>query len=46
MSRHWVDITGLGIFIIEWLVYILTLQHSAYGRDSLSASRSARAPEN
>ena len=37
MSRHWVDITAVGFFIIEWLVYALTLEHSAYGRDSLSA---------
>ena len=37
MSRHWVDITAVGFFIIEWLVYGLTLEHSAYGRDSLSA---------
>ena len=37
MGRHWVDITAVGFFIIEWLVYALTLEHSAYGRDSLSA---------
>jgi uncharacterized membrane protein len=37
MSRHWVDITAIGFFIIEWLVYAATLEHSAYGRDSLSA---------
>lgn len=37
MSRHWVDIAAVGFFIIEWLVYALTLEHSAYGRDSLSA---------
>lgn len=37
MSRHWVDIVAVGFFIIEWLVYALTLEHSAYGRDSLSA---------
>jgi uncharacterized membrane protein len=37
MSRHWVDITAVGFFIIEWLVYAATLEHSAYGRDSLSA---------
>lgn len=37
MSRHWVDITAVGFFIVEWLVYALTLEHSAYGRDSLSA---------
>jgi hypothetical protein len=34
MSRHWVDITAVGFFIVEWLVYALTLEHSAYGRDS------------
>jgi len=37
MSRHWVDITAVGFFIIEWLGYAATLEHSAYGRDSLSA---------
>jgi uncharacterized membrane protein len=37
MSRHWVDITAVGFFIIEWLAYALTLEHLAYGRDSLSA---------
>lgn len=43
MSRHWVDITAVGFFIIEWLVYALTLEHSAYGRDSLSARTTATA---
>ncbi|QQO24829.1 hypothetical protein JJB98_21490 [Bradyrhizobium diazoefficiens] len=44
-ARHWVDITGLGSFIIEWLVYIylLTLEHSAYGRDSLGVAICPRA---
>ena len=37
MSRHWVDITAVGFFIIEWTAYALTLEHSVYGRDSLSA---------
>ena len=41
MSRHWVDITAVGFFIIEWLVYGVTLEHSAYGRDSLSARMNA-----
>ncbi|MFT4121796.1 DUF599 domain-containing protein [Bradyrhizobium sp.] len=37
MGRHWVDIAAIGFFAIEWLVYAVTLEHSAYGRDSLSA---------
>jgi uncharacterized membrane protein len=34
---HTVDILAVGFFILEWTVYALTLEHSAYGRDSLSA---------
>jgi uncharacterized membrane protein len=37
MSGHWVDITAVGFFVVEWLGYAVTLEHSAYGRDSLSA---------
>jgi uncharacterized membrane protein len=37
MWAYWVDIAAVGFFIIEWTVYALTLEHSAYGRDSLSA---------
>ncbi|WJR81232.1 DUF599 domain-containing protein [Bradyrhizobium sp. NP1] len=37
MSGHWVDITAVGFFVVEWLGYAITLEHSAYGRDSLSA---------
>src|SRR5258708_12775755 len=37
MRAYWVDIAAVGFFIIEWTVYALTLEHSAYGRDSLSA---------
>ena len=37
MRTYWVDIAAVGFFIIEWSVYTLTLEHSAYGRDSLSA---------
>jgi len=37
MSAYWVDILAVGFFIIEWTVYAVTLEHSAYGRDSLSA---------
>src|SRR5271154_650745 len=32
-----VDILAVGFFIMEWTVYALTLEHSSYGRDSLSA---------
>ena len=37
MWAYWVDIAAIGFFIIEWTVYALTLEHSVYGRDSLSA---------
>src|ERR1700681_3998208 len=32
-----VDILAVGFFILEWAVYAVTLEHTAYGRDSLSA---------
>ena len=32
-----VDIAAVGFFILEWTVYAVTLEHTAYGRDSLSA---------
>jgi uncharacterized membrane protein len=37
MGAYWVDILAVGFFILEWSVYAVTLEHSAYGRDSLSA---------
>jgi uncharacterized membrane protein len=37
MSGYWVDILAVGFFALEWTVYAVTLEHSAYGRDSLSA---------
>jgi uncharacterized membrane protein len=37
MRAYWVDILAVGFFILEWTVYAVTLEHSAYGRDSLSA---------
>jgi uncharacterized membrane protein len=37
MSAYWVDIAAVGFFILEWTVYAHTLEHTAYGRDSLSA---------
>ena len=37
MSGYWIDILAVGFFILEWTVYAVTLEHSAYGRDSLSA---------
>jgi uncharacterized membrane protein len=37
MGGYWVDILAVGFFILEWTVYAVTLEHSAYGRDSLSA---------
>jgi uncharacterized membrane protein len=37
MGSYTVDILAVGFFILEWLVYAITLEHTAYGRDSLSA---------
>jgi uncharacterized membrane protein len=37
MAAYWVDILAIGFFILEWTVYAITLEHTAYGRDSLSA---------
>src|SRR6201996_7671691 len=37
MAAYTVDILAGGFFVLEWTVYAVTLEHSAYGRDSLSA---------
>jgi uncharacterized membrane protein len=37
MRAYLVDILAVGFFILEWAVYALTLEYTAYGRDSLSA---------
>jgi uncharacterized membrane protein len=37
MGTYTVDIFAVGFFLLEWTVYAVTLEHSAYGRDSLSA---------
>jgi uncharacterized membrane protein len=37
MGAYLVDILAVGFFIIEWTVYAVTLERSAYGQDSLSA---------
>jgi uncharacterized membrane protein len=37
MSSYSVDIVAVGFFLLEWCVYAITLEHTAYGRDSLSA---------
>ncbi len=37
MRAYWVDIAAVAFFVVEWLVYGITLEHTAYGRDSLSA---------
>src|SRR5258708_24708577 len=37
MRAYLVDILAVSFFIIEWLVYAVPLEHTAYGRDSLSA---------
>src|SRR5712664_1780555 len=37
MHAYWVDIAAVTFFVVEWLIYGITLEHTAYGRDSLSA---------
>ncbi|HEY2249265.1 MAG TPA: DUF599 domain-containing protein [Bradyrhizobium sp.] len=37
MGSYWVDILAVSFFIIEWIVYAFTLEHTAYGRNSLSS---------
>ena len=37
MAAYWVDIAAVAFFVVEWLAYGLTLEHTAYGRNSLSA---------
>jgi uncharacterized membrane protein len=37
MGAYSLDILAVGFFILEWMVYAVTLEHTAYGRDSLSA---------
>jgi len=37
MVAYTVDIAAVGFFILEWTVHAVTLEHTADGRDSLSA---------
>jgi uncharacterized membrane protein len=37
MASYTVDILAVGFFILEWTVYAVTVEHTTYGRDSLSA---------
>src|SRR6266571_6241846 len=37
MGAYRVDIAAVAFFVVEWLAYGFTLEHTAYGRDSLSA---------
>jgi uncharacterized membrane protein len=37
MRGYLVDIIAVAFFALEWTVYAITLEHTAYGRDSLSA---------
>ncbi len=41
MRSHWVDILAVSFFVIEWVTYGFTLEHTAYGRNSLSARMNA-----
>jgi len=37
MTGYWVDAAAVGFFVIEWLIYAITLERTAYCRDSLSS---------
>ena len=37
MTGYWVDVIAVGFFVVEWCAYVFTLEHTSYGRDSLSA---------
>ena len=37
VEYSWIDVVAVGFFILEWTTYAITLEHTAYGRDSLSA---------
>ncbi len=37
MGSYWVDILAIGFFVVEWVTYGFTLEHTSYGRDSLSS---------
>src|SRR5436309_689478 len=37
MAAYWIDILAVSFFVLEWTVYAVTLEHTAYGRNSLSA---------
>jgi uncharacterized membrane protein len=37
MGAYSVDILAVSFFVLEWAVYAVTLEHTAYGRNSLSA---------
>lgn len=41
MENYIVDIVAVGFFVVEWSVYAITLEHTAYGRDSLSERMNA-----
>src|ERR1700736_185448 len=41
MRSHWVDILAVSFFVIEWITYGFTLEHTAYGRNSLSSRMNA-----
>ncbi len=41
MGSYWVDILAVSFFVIEWVTYGFTLEHTAYGRNSLSSRMNA-----
>jgi uncharacterized membrane protein len=41
MGSYWVDILAISFFVIEWVTYGFTLEHTAYGRNSLSSRMNA-----
>jgi uncharacterized membrane protein len=37
IEYSWIDVFAVGFFILEWATYAITLERTAYGRNSLSA---------
>src|SRR5436309_5589687 len=37
MGAYWVDVAAVAFFVLEWTVDAITLEHSDYGRNSLSS---------
>jgi uncharacterized membrane protein len=37
IEYSWADVFAVAFFVLEWTTYAITLEHTSYGRDSLSA---------